>query len=101
MTRYRLISYDVWGNEKDGYEVNQAFTTSEYYELDDNADHTGIIKALRKQGCLKKGVRAKLIEIDGDDKTIYFSYKGRPEFELRKEPCVDYSQHSTQGEVQP
>lgn len=85
MSTYRLISYDVWGNEKDGYEVNQAFYTDERYTLESDWTNEQVIKALRKQGCLKKYIRTRCIEIDGDDKTMYFNYKGRPEFELRME----------------
>ena len=84
MTTFRLYTYDVWGNEKDGYEVNDIFKTSETYEIPAEATDAHVIKALRKQGCFKARVLSRLIEIDGDDETIYVSYKGRPEFELRK-----------------
>jgi hypothetical protein len=86
MSTFRLITYDVWGNEKDGYEVNQAFTTNECYEIPDSDESSEqIIATLKKQGCFKKYVRKSSIEIDGDTDVIYVSYKGRPEFELRKE----------------
>jgi hypothetical protein len=31
--QYQLIVYDVWGNTRDGYEVNAAYTTANYIEL--------------------------------------------------------------------
>lgn len=36
-------------------------------------------------GLIKKGLHQKSIEVGGDDLTITFDYKGRPEFELRLE----------------
>lgn len=81
---YELISYDVWGNKHDGYEVNQAFHTGQHYELDPALTDENIIQALKKQGLIRKRIRITQIEITGDDEHIYFDYKGRPEFELRK-----------------
>jgi hypothetical protein len=83
---YRLYTYDVWGNEKDGYEVNDCFKTSEVYEIDNDLSDKDLIKSLKTQGLIKKGIHAKSITIDGEpDYTFYFEYKGRPEFELRLE----------------
>lgn len=83
--KFELIDYDVWGNKKDGYEVNSAFHTRQYYTIDDTWDDRRLIKELKKQGCIKKGVHVNSIGINGDEFTIYFEYKGRPDFELRKE----------------
>jgi hypothetical protein len=86
MTTYRLYSYDVCGNDADGYEVNDVFKTSETYELDESLTDSELIQSLQAQGCIKSGIDMDLIEIEGDDETVYLSYDGKPEFELRKEP---------------
>lgn len=85
--RYRLIDYDVWGNDKDGYEVNQAFLTNTFIDLTDKIinDDKLLIKDLKKAGIIRKGIHANKIGILGDDITMYFEYKGRPEFELRRQ----------------
>lgn len=81
---YELIEYDVWGNARDGYEVNDAFHTNQFYDIDSDWNNAQLVGELKKQGLIKKRIRAKSVEMDGDDQVIYFSYKGKPEFELRK-----------------
>ena len=82
--QYRLYNYGVIGNKGAGFEVNDVYRTNEIYELDpDNLKDSVIIKELKKQCCIKLYVKSKLIEIEGDKETLYFSYKGRPQFELR------------------
>lgn len=86
MKTYRLYDYDVWGNEKEGYTVNDCFRSCQTIDLDESWDDARIIKALKHAGIIKKGIRAKSIRIDGEmDYTLYFEYKDRPEFELRRE----------------
>ena len=83
--KFRQYNYDVWGNPKDGYDVNDIFRTSFVYELDPNLPNNELIKVLKKEGCIKKRVWAKSIEVGGDETWITFDYKGKPEFELRLE----------------
>lgn len=82
--QYELIEYDVWGNEEDGWNVNQAFHAHQYYFVDTRWDDKILIQELKKQGLIKKGVKSNLIGIEGDDYAIYFDYNGKPEFELRR-----------------
>lgn len=83
---YRLYNYDVWGNAKDGYDVNNVFNTGEVYELDDTWTDKQIISELKKQGAINKRAKNSLIRIDGEfEYSLYFEYKDKPEFELRKE----------------
>lgn len=84
---FRLYTYDVWGNEKDGYEVNDVSRTSETYKLFKDYTDREILEALQEQGAIPKaGISLKLIEIEGDfDTSLAFYYNGRPEFELRPE----------------
>ena len=85
MKQYKLYDYDVWGNEKDGYDVNNVWSTNEIYEISEKGMESDkqMIKELKKQGLIKKGIRFSSIDIDGDERTIYLGYKGKPEFELR------------------
>lgn len=80
--RYREYGYDVWGNNKDGYEVNDVFKR-DIVEIDDQKD---LIKEMRKQGLIKKGVRSKSIGIDGEPGYTFYitdNRNGCPAFELR------------------
>jgi hypothetical protein len=83
---YRWYSYDVWGNKKDGYDVNDVFRTNDVVfipnKVSSDADMT---KYLKKQGFFKKEVKNKFVEYRGDEHVIYVDYKGKPEGELRVE----------------
>jgi hypothetical protein len=66
MKRYIVCSLDVWGNAKDGYEVNAAYTTSKRVEIGKDMSDTEIIKALKDQGVLAKYTQTRHIEIVGE-----------------------------------
>jgi hypothetical protein len=78
---YEVITYDVWGNAKDGFEVNQAFLSGTKVKLDPDMTDSQINRSLARQGI--KGVKG--VEWDGDDFTLYATLKrnGRPQGELR------------------
>lgn len=84
---YELIDYDLWGNEKDGYTVNQAFRTGKTVSLLRSNLETDVklIKALKLAGIIKKRIHAKSVTVDGEsDSILYFGHRGVPAFELRK-----------------
>lgn len=74
-TTYQVISYDVWGNSRDGFEVNAAYTTNTYIEVSESTSDRAINRRL--------GVRG--ISWDGDERTLYGTVKrnGMPALELR------------------
>jgi hypothetical protein len=82
---FRWVYYDVWGNKKDGYEVNQAFRSNDVVMIPDGISDKSLTTYLKKQGFFKSSVRSNLVEYDGDEYTIYITYKGKPEGELRAE----------------
>lgn len=79
---YQVWTYDVWGNAKDGYVVNDRFEKG-IVELPREPSTEEILRGLRREGYVDKRVSRRLLEIDGEpDYTFYLSYKGRPELEL-------------------
>ena len=92
---YKLVNYDVWGNARDGYEVNDAHYTGDVLALrDDMPDGFGasdaeVIRALKRCDYLKRGVRTKSLKIEGEPGyTLYVTVTttrepGRPLCELR------------------
>lgn len=82
---FRWIYYDVWGNKKDGWEVNNAFRSNEVIMIPDGLSYKSLTTYLKKQGFFKSSVRSNLVKYDGDDYTIYITYSGKPEGELRAE----------------
>lgn len=71
---YKIYDYDVWGNTKEGYYVNDVFATDFIVELPENATDLEIIKELKNIGFLGKYIRNKSIEIDGDSEVLYINY---------------------------
>jgi len=74
--KYEVITYDVWGNARDGFEVNQAFTTGRYIEVCENTSDMAINRRL--------GIRG--VEWDGEpEDALYGTVKrnGMPALELR------------------
>lgn len=87
MALYQLINLDVWGNARDGFEVNAAYSTNTYVELPLEATDAEIIKILKDEGLIKKGIRASSVKIEGEPEySLYFYHAKtmRPEFELRR-----------------
>ena len=90
---YDFIVYDVWGNKRDGFQVNQAYFQERDVVLHENivkgTDKT-LIKALKKLNLIPKGIHYSSINIEGEaEYTLYFtdvrSVVGGycPAFELR------------------
>lgn len=43
---YRVVWFDVWGNEKDGFEVNNRYVTDDIVYISDDATRKEILQAL-------------------------------------------------------
>ena len=86
MKTYRIYELDVWGNEADGFDVNDAFRTHFTCELPDNFTDTELINKL-KDFYFAPSVNNDDVEISdiGDDTVIYIDYNGKPQIELRLE----------------
>jgi hypothetical protein len=70
---YKLIRYDVWGNKKDGYEVNNQYTTSQTVDIPDNVyDPKRIVKLLKEADILAPQLRANSVELEWPDETICY-----------------------------
>ncbi len=88
-SKWRWYEYDVWGNKKNGFEVNGVYRTAEVFDLSEeslNSDKK-IIDYLRKEKFIKKGVLSKQVELGGGpyEDLITLYYKGKPVGEFRRE----------------
>ena len=84
--KYELISYDVWGNDDDGYEVNQSYYTGQTVILDPDLYDDQITDLLIIQGLIYESSRGR-ITYDGDaEYSLYAECNdtGKPLFELRR-----------------
>lgn len=53
--KYEIISYDVWGNTRDGYEVNAAYHTGQTVDIDPQASDYAINRRLGLRGVTWEG----------------------------------------------
>ncbi len=74
--RYEVIGYEVWGNTRDGYEVNQAYRTGIIIEVDEKTSDYAINRRLGLRGVTWEGE---------PEYGLYGTVKrnGRPACELR------------------
>lgn len=87
--KYDVHTYDVWGNAKDGYNVNDVYPRSATIELADDAEDADIIRALKNAGILRSKARYSSFDIDGETGyTLYVNYSptSYPLCELRAQP---------------
>lgn len=69
---YRVWSYEVWGNARDGFEVNNRFKTNATIDIDELDSNADIIRSLKSIGFLRRGCRFSSFEIDREpDYTLY------------------------------
>ena len=83
-----IVSYDVWGNAKDGYEVNDSYYVVRDVEFDGDWDNDrDLVKFLKEQDYLAKHVKVSNLEVDGDEFCAYINRKkdSYPICEIRNE----------------
>ena len=88
--KYRLYNYDLWGNEEDGYDVNDVFASDKTIDIGPNDYDETIIKKLRAEMTVRqrKRHRPKDFRIEGGDTPecfIWITHKDVPFCELRPE----------------
>ena len=66
MLNYQIISYDVWGNNRDGYEVNDCRYTPYKIELPDDFTDKQLKRALYDSGYASRGIMNAKISIEGE-----------------------------------
>jgi hypothetical protein len=64
MVTATLVNYfDVWGNKKDGWEINNLCTEGTI-ELPEEFTEKDIVQALKEKGFFKKHVRVNMCDIE-------------------------------------
>ena len=67
MRKYQIATLDVWGNEKDGFEVNNVYKTSDSILLKEDFSNKDVMKALKKEGFLKKYCQERWLNFECSD----------------------------------
>jgi hypothetical protein len=81
-------NYDLWGNARDGYNVNDRSASGDTVVIYENDTDKTILARMREAGIVGKGVKTSGIEIDGElPWSLYFnSARGKPLGELSESP---------------
>lgn len=84
---WTLWSLDVWGNARDGFEVNDRGKVNSDLYIADESDK-GVIAALKAGGYIDAHVKPSQIDVDdgGSADTLYINQKrnGRPVYQLER-----------------
>jgi hypothetical protein len=98
-TTWSVWTYDVWGNETDGYEVNDRFCSDRNFPLalEVTVNNAGTLDEFESayptdnqiRGALGLSYRCR-IETEGDDTTIYVT-GGRNGYPLGELHCESHS----------
>lgn len=72
MIYYLYIENEVWGNSKEGYEVNNSCLTNICLQFkNENFSDKLLLTKLKKASIIRKGIHQKSINFEGDENTIY------------------------------
>jgi hypothetical protein len=87
--KYRVWALDVWGNEEEGYHVNDRREHSRKLQLPEEFTDLELLRILQVAGLLSNALSLKDIDIDCDiDETcirIDAGYGGKPLLSLEKD----------------
>ncbi len=95
-TRWTLRTYDVWGNAKDGYEVNDSYSAGELeIRIPRTRYNVGtpqeFISAFPSDRQIKRAFSVTCrIETDGDDLTVYVNRK-RDGYPIGEMHCTSHA----------
>lgn len=90
--KYDVFDYEVWGNAKEGFTVNDVFLFATDIDLPESVvmNDKKLIKKLKQLGIIDKRIHTKSIDIVGEpDASLYFNDIRQevggfcPAFELR------------------
>lgn len=84
---YDVHGLDVWGNEEEGFQVNDVYPSRGTVEISDDANDQEVVRALKSEGFIDRNIRFKSAEVDWTERgyEIYINEarSGRPVYELR------------------
>lgn len=80
--KFEIVEYELWGNAKEGYDVNSAYHTGRYIEVSEKCTNGEILEALNKDYELPENV-----SIFGDNEYAILledAEDGKPLLELHR-----------------
>lgn len=107
-TTWKVFTYDVWGNAKDGYEVNQTFASHEVtLRLTVRKYNEGTPQEFESASPSDKQLRQALdcmprikLDVNGDDTIIYVNHASS-DYPLGELHCVSHESLSPIRKKEP
>ena len=94
---YTVHPLDVWGNAREGYDVNDVLPSQGNVFIFDDATDEEIVRALKEEDFIDKGIHTRSVSIDGErgyDLYIGEARTNKPVYELRHvRPDVNKAQY--------
>lgn len=84
MNQWTVHDLDVWGNDEDGYTVNNVLPSLGTIELADDATDLQIVYACEQLQNVGRIACVHLCEVKSEDGVIYIDHDGIPMLELRE-----------------
>jgi len=74
--RYEIRRYDVWGNEKEGFRINDVFLTDHEIALNEEVAVNEIIRLVKRTGLIKRNLHLRLFRVEGKlgDQSVVISH---------------------------
>lgn len=95
-TRWSIATYDVWGNARDGYDVNDVYRRGEIeLSIDVAVNNAGSPQEFESASISDKQIRSVFglgktqIDVDGDD-TVYYVNRARDGYPIGELVCESH-----------
>ena len=85
-TTYTVHGLDVWGNAREGFDVNDVYPSRGRVTIFDDATDAEVVQALKREGFISPRIRVASVAIDGESGySLYINEArtGKPVYELR------------------
>lgn len=86
MHTYDVHGLDVWGNEREGFEVNDVYPSQGKVKIPEGASDDEIVRALKAEGFIDRNIRMASVEIEGEVGDFLYigeAKTNKPVYELR------------------
>ena len=85
-TTYTVHGLDVWGNAREGFDVNDVYPSRGRVTIPDDTTDAEVVQALKREGFIDSRIRFNSVSVDGESGySLYIgeSRTGKPVYELR------------------
>ena len=85
-TVYDVHGLDVWGNAREGFDVNDVYPSRGKVTIYDDATDKEVVQSLKREGFIDSNIRFSSVTVDGEAGDYLYigeARTSRPVYELR------------------